>query len=86
MELLEYMRPNLQNEIDLHGLRHEEARNALIRKIEDLWGSDETLEIITGHSDRMKEIAIKVLDEYKLEARIPEMWDSNQGSIKTTVW
>lgn len=53
--------------IDLHGIKHENVRSQLIRFIEDLWGTDERVEIITGHSNEMKTIVIEVLKEYKLE-------------------
>mgnify|MGYP001171783387 CR=1 FL=1 len=55
-----------QHSIDLHGIRHGEVKNLLIRKIEDLWDSNTKLEIITGHSSKMKNIVIETLYEYKL--------------------
>ena len=58
------------DKIDLHGIRHDRVRNFLIKEIERYWspnGPNVTVHIITGHSNRMKEIAKNVLDEYKLE-------------------
>jgi len=57
----------IEHKLDLHGLRHHQVKEAVIRKIEDLWDSGVRLEIITGHSDKMKEIVRAVLSEYKLE-------------------
>lgn len=67
------------------GRRHDAVRQATIRKIEDLWGSDTNLEIITGHSLKMKEIVKEVLHEYRLDIREAEPYE-NSGVIKTIVW
>ena len=53
--------------IDLHGVRHEAARQTVIHFIEDNWDTDNELEIITGNSEAMKDIVRKVAKEYKLE-------------------
>lgn len=53
------------NSLDLHGVRHAYVRGKVIRFIEDNWGTMETLEIVTGHSTRMRELVIEVLNEYK---------------------
>lgn len=53
--------------IDLHGIRNPKVRNILTEEIENLWGSDTDLRIVTGHSQKMKELVSVVLDEYKLE-------------------
>jgi len=71
--------------IDLHGRKHADARNDLIRQIEKLWNSDSELTIVTGHSPRMKEIVIGVLDEYKLDYQMGDFSQMNMGFIKTTV-
>ena len=74
------------NKVDLHGLRHHMVRSVLIEKIEELWsvdGPEKDLEIITGHSERMKEIVKEVLNEYDLESRQDPFF--NRGCIKTTV-
>ena len=56
--------------LDLHGIRHEAARQKVIRIIEDNWDSDSRIEVITGHSTRMKEIVRAIGKEYKLEVEI----------------
>ena len=71
--------------IDLHNLRHNEVRSFLIRHIEDMWNSETDVQIITGHSMKMKEIVIEILKEYKLDYRIGDIFGSNQGFIKTTI-
>ena len=53
-------------ELDLHGVRHEDAKRLLEQSINHLWGSNEELHIITGHSEKMKKITVDILDEYKL--------------------
>ena len=73
------------NRIDLHCFRHAEVERVLIRKIEDLWGSDEELHIITGNSERMKQIVIKILEEYHLEYKIGDFSMTNMGFIRTVV-
>lgn len=70
-------------EIDLHGLRHCEAERFLIRKIEELWDTETQVHIITGHSPRMKEIAINILKEYKLEYEEGE--PPNTGYLRTEI-
>lgn len=52
--------------LDLHGIRHRDAKDRVIRSVEDNWDADVELEIVTGHSDQMKSIVIDVLTEYKL--------------------
>ena len=49
--------------IDLHRVIHQEVRDKLIRKIESLWNSNRELKIITGNSDKMKEIVKEGLDK-----------------------
>ena len=63
--------------LDLHGVKHEDVRREVIRYIEDNWDSGDMVEIITGHSEKMKGIVFKVLMEYKLNyGTLP-----NKGSI-----
>jgi hypothetical protein len=63
---------------DLHGFRHEEARRATIRFVEDNWGSGEEVFIVSGNSNQMKKVVSMVLDEYKLDYTV------DVGHIKTT--
>ena len=67
--------------LDLHGIRHEEARRQTIRFIEKNWGSVADLKIITGHSQEMKKVAIDVIDEYSLEYRIGDYFGINSSFI-----
>jgi len=53
--------------LDLHGMRHEEARKAVIRFVEDHWGCEDEGRIITGNSRLMMEIVLSVLREYRLD-------------------
>ena len=67
--------------IDLHTIRHENITPFLIRKIEIYWDKDEVLEIITGHSNKMKSIVIKLLNEYHLDYKIGGNIGINNGMI-----
>jgi DNA-nicking Smr family endonuclease len=64
--------------LDLHGLRHEEAKRAVIRFVEDNWNNEQEAQIVTGHSKKMKEVVMNVLDEYKLN------WTNQIGGFITT--
>tara|TARA_Y100000593_G_scaffold76625_1_gene141713 strand:- start:1156 stop:1368 length:213 start_codon:yes stop_codon:yes gene_type:complete len=50
--------------IDLHGLRHWEADEALHIFINDNWGDE--IRIITGNSTYMKNLVCEILIFYKL--------------------
>jgi hypothetical protein len=57
--------------LDLHGIRHEDVESAVIRFVEGCWGtSEEEAKVITGHSDQMRNLVIKILHEYDATARI----------------
>lgn len=71
--------------IDLHGLKHSDIEWFLIKKIEKNWGNNIEIEIITGYSEKMKEIVIKILNEYKLDYQIGDFLGFNKGYIKITV-
>lgn len=68
-------------ELDLHGMRHAGARNAVIGFIEDNWDSEADLMIITGHSPRMKGIVKEVIEEYKLDYREGDVFGFNNATI-----
>lgn len=53
--------------IDLHGIKHEDVLRVLIEAIETNWDSGSHLEVITGHSSRMKKIVREIAEEYRLE-------------------
>lgn len=69
--------------IDLHRLRHEDARRAVIHFVEDHWNEPAELEIITGNSVKMRGIVLNLLDEYNLTYQISRMFDHNRGYIVT---
>ena len=72
----------LQKEkLDLHGTKYDLAESKVIHFIEDNWGAVSDLEIITGHSKKMKLIVIKILNEYKLNYRIGDFAGFNKGFI-----
>ena len=68
--------------LDLHNLHYEDVKRSLIRKIEMYWGSNEVLEIITGHSSKMRGIVTKLLDEYSLDYQIGGNLGINDGMIR----
>ena len=51
--------------LDLHGLRHEDAKRKLELFINDHWG--EMLKIITGHSSSMRDIVSSTAESYNLD-------------------
>lgn len=71
--------------LDLHGVRHADARGQLIRFVEDLWLTNTDVEIITGHSPEMKSIVIEVLGEYKLEYNDGGFLGVNPAVITTVI-
>ena len=65
------------NKLDLHGVRHHEVRNKVIRIVEDHWGEGLNVEIVTGNSDEMKSIVGNVLDEYNLDYKVGTFFNPN---------
>ncbi len=65
------------NKLDLHGVRHHEVRNKVIRLVEDHWGEGLNVEIVTGNSDEMKSIVGNVLDEYNLDYKVGTFFNPN---------
>jgi hypothetical protein len=51
--------------IDLHGMRHEDAKRNLELFINDHWG--DCIKVITGHSTIMMKIVMGLVDFYDLE-------------------
>jgi len=70
--------------LDLHRMRHEDARRAVIRFVEAHWIEPAELEIVTGNSIKMKHLVMGVLDEYNLTYQIGRKFDHNKGYIVTT--
>jgi len=71
------------HKLDLHRKRHEDVRQLVIRFIETHWGKPAELKIITGNSNRMKEIVSEVLREYGLIQQEGRPFDMNRGYIIT---
>ena len=69
--------------LDLHGMPHYLVENDLVRTLNRLWNTNTELEIVTGNSERMKDIVMKVLREHGLEFQDGDM--HNFGYIKTVV-
>jgi len=67
--------------LDLHGTKHWRVRQRVINLIEDFWGQEKELQIITGYSTHMKEEVIKVIEEYKLSYTIGDILGLNRGYI-----
>ena len=65
------------NKLDLHGVRHHEVRNKVIRIVEENWGEGMEVEIVTGNSDEMKSIVSNVLDEYNLDYKVGTFFNPN---------
>ena len=71
--------------LDLHGIKHEHVGGAVIHFVEDNWASGKTVKIVTGNSQIMKSLVIRILDEYKLDYRIGDALGLNTGTIETTL-
>jgi len=74
-----------KEKLDLHGTRYDLAESKIIRFIEDNWDTNSDLEIITGHSKKMKSIVIEILNEYKLNYRIGDFAGFNKGFINISM-
>ena len=64
--------------LDLHGIYHREVDDLLHNFLNDNL-DNLPVEIITGNSDRMKEIVTKIIESYNLEMRIKSHY--NLGSF-----
>jgi hypothetical protein len=53
--------------LDLHGLRHHEVENEVVRFLEKHLRSGLFIEIITGNSQVMIEESIKIIQQYGLQ-------------------
>jgi len=53
-------------QLDLHKVKHEDVNREVINFIEDHWDTSEIIDIITGHSNIMKDLVKNVLDEYNI--------------------
>ena len=71
--------------LDLHGTKLWRVKQKVIHFVEDFWGQETELQIITGYSTAMKKEVITVLKEYKLSYTIGDRLGLNKGYIKVTV-
>lgn len=58
--------------IDLHGMRHLEAKEFTQKMIDRLLNTNVEVTIVTGRSEKMINIVVGVLEEYNLEPRVDE--------------
>lgn len=78
------LRQTNKHKIDLHRLKHEDARRTIIHFIEDHWLENAELEIITGNSSKMRTLVIDILTEYKLKYQVGRRFDlHNSGYVVT---
>ena len=69
--------------LDLHGTKHEDVERKVLRFVESCWmNTEEEAEIITGHSDVMRKLALEVLKEYGAEAHIGGLVGVDQTFIR----
>jgi len=53
--------------LDLHGMKHEEVENEVARFLSLWMGQNLFADIITGHSEAMSALVLKVVADYGLE-------------------
>lgn len=59
----------MTNKIDLHGIRHHEVQNLLDKFLtKHLYQGTKEIYIITGNSDKMKDVVDSVLSDYNLSS------------------
>ena len=70
------------SKLDLHGFRHNEVPRKVDKFIgEHLLRGHLQVQIITGHSDKMKELVNEVLGDYGLESK-PGFFDDTTLTIR----
>ena len=72
-------------QLDLHGTAHEDVKRKVIRFIEEYWNLDKELEIITGNSQKMRDLVIEVIEEYDLIYNIGKLYSTDKSRIITWV-
>jgi DNA-nicking Smr family endonuclease len=70
--------------LDLHGAPHEEVPDLVHQFINENWKPNLELNIITGHSDRMRSLVYDVLKQYDLEFVTTDL--RNSGQIRVQTW
>jgi DNA-nicking Smr family endonuclease len=71
--------------INLHGVKHEDVAQIVIRFIEKYWNTGTKIQIVTGNSPVMKKEVIKVLKEYDLDYTIGDFFRFVGNYITTKV-
>lgn len=71
--------------IDLHGVKHEDVAQIVIRFVEKYWNTDTKIQIVTGNSLAMKKEVIDVLKEYDLDYTIGDFFGFVSNYITTKV-
>ncbi len=66
--------------LDLHGLRHWEAEEALHIFINENWNQE--MRIITGNSVYMKNLVCEILIFYKLNFTLDNLWNMGYITVK----
>jgi hypothetical protein len=69
--------------IDLHGETFASARREVESFLNKNWGCGERMEIITGHSPKMKKIVTDILDRYGLIYQIGDNFGYNTGIVRS---
>ena len=70
-----------RKELDLHGIKHEDVRNEIIRFIEANRTMEEELLIITGNSAPMRRMVASVCGEYGYLFSIGSLLDNSRGYV-----
>lgn len=69
--------------LDLHGTKHEDVERRVVRFVESCWmNADEEAEIVTGHSDSMRQLVLEVLKDYGAEAHVGGILGVDQTFIR----
>lgn len=63
---------NVDYILDLHGIPHSEVENKVIRFIEESFDKKRLIKIITGHSETMRVLCLKIINQYDLNFRLPD--------------
>lgn len=70
--------------LDLHGVKHSDVQKLVDSYIwKSINSKTDELEIITGNSSKMKQLVIKVLNEYQYEYQVGNPW--NSGFIRVFI-
>lgn len=69
------------NKLDLHGVRHSdvvhEVDKFIYQNLDKL-----PVEVVTGYSERMKQLVIESVEDHGLEYQVGDSLGINQGYIK----